>query len=434
MVDRGSRREVLRAALGVGVGVWLGETARAAESKSPNERVNFACIGVDGKGESDTEDAALLGNVVAICDVDEALLNKAAQKYPNARKFTDYRKMLDQMHRGIDAVTISTPDHSHAPAAAMAMHLGKHCFCQKPLTHSIHEARRLGEIAREKNVATQMGNQGTSENSLRKNAALVRAGALGTVSEVHVWTNRPSWPQGDQRPAAAAPPAGLNWDLWLGPAPERPYAEGYHRFAWRGWWDFGTGALGDMACHLMNLPFMALDLRDPAFVRAQTSGYNRESYPRWSIIKYQFLSTKTRPGLTLTWYDGGKHPALDLLPRGRGLAEGGSLIIGDKGVLYTPGDYGSGGKIHGGVDVGEVHFEESPGHFHELVRAIKTGVPAMSNFPDYAAPLTETVLLGNLAVWADGARVEWDAKRQRAHNLPDLSALVKPKYREGYSL
>ncbi len=430
-----SRREFLKDTALIGLGVWIADSARAQESSPPSERVNFACIGVGGKGGSDTADAARFGNVVAICDVDDDILNKAAQKYPQARKYNDFRRMLDEMGKGIDAVTISTPDHTHAPAAAMAMRMGKHCFCQKPLTHSIYEARRLAQIARETKVATQMGNQGTASSGLRRNAALVRAGALGTVKEVHAWTNRPIWPQGIARPEPASGPIPLNlhWLLWLGPAPRRHYAGGYHTFRWRGWWDFGTGALGDMACHTVNMPFMALDLRDPVSVVAETSGHDGDSYPTWSVIRFQFAATKDRPALTLTWYDGGKKPPPELL-EGEKISNSGSLIIGDKGKLYSPDDYGGRGKILGGVEVGEVSFPESPGHFAEFVRAIKTGEPAVSNFPDYAGPLTETILLGNLAVWANGKKIEWDARNLRAENAPEVAEIIYPRYRLGYTL
>ncbi|HEV2473295.1 MAG TPA: Gfo/Idh/MocA family oxidoreductase [Chthonomonadales bacterium] len=435
MSYRLGRREFLKSAAAVGLSAWAIEEARA-QAKSPNERVNFACIGVGGKGESDSEDAARLGNVVAICDVDDNTLNAAAQKYPGARKFNDFRVMFDQMSKSIDAVTVSIPDHNHAVAAAMAMHLHKACFCQKPLAHSLFEIRSLSELARRNKVATQMGNQGTAESGLRRGAALVKAGAIGVVREVHVWTNRPIWPQGGGRPATKPVPPYLHWDIWLGPAPERPFGEDstthYHPFAWRGFWDFGTGALGDMACHTMNLPYMALDLRDPIAVQAQTSGNNKEQYPVWSIIKYEFPATSSRPAVTMTWYDGGKKPPQDLLTEP--FEDSGSLMIGDKGKLYAPGDYGENGKVIGGVDVGEPKYVESPGHFDEFVRAIKTGEPAMSNFPNYSGPLAETVVLGNLAVWADGKRVEWDSRHLRAKNAPDVSRIIHPRFRAGYRL
>jgi predicted dehydrogenase len=313
----------------------------------------------------------------------------------------------------------------------MAMRMGKHCFCQKPLAHSLYEVRQMAKVAREKKLATQMGNQGTASSDLRRAAAQIRAGALGTVSEVHIWTNRPIWPQGVPRPAPKPAPANLHWDLWLGPAAERPYGDGYHTFNWRGFWDFGTGALGDMGCHTMNMPFMALDLRDPVAVSAQTSGHNGVSYPKWSIVKYEFAANGDRPAVTMYWYDGGKRPSPDLLD-GRQLPESGSLVIGDKGKMFSGGDYG-GGELIGGTPK-EVTFPESPGHFEEFVRAIRTGQPAMSNMPNYAGPLTETVLLGNLAVWPNGKRIEWDAKRLKAKNAPEVEHIVRPKYRKGYKL
>jgi len=432
MAAHSSRRDFLKGAALTGVGVWVADAAWA-QDKSPNEKVNFACIGLGGKGDSDTADAARYGNVVAICDVDEGTLNKSAAKYPNARKYTDFRKMLDEMDKSIDAVTVSTPDHTHAPAAAMAMRMGKHCFCQKPLTHTIYEARKLGELARDKKLATQMGNQGTADSGLRKSAAMLKAGVLGNVQEVHVWTNRPIWPQGGPRPEAMPVPGTVAWDLWLGPAPERPYSKEYHPFGWRGYWDFGTGALGDMACHTMNMPFMGLDLRNPTSVQAQTSGHNQDSFPKWSIIQYEFPATAQRPALRLTWYDGGKLPPSELL-EGRKAGGSGSLIIGDKGKLYTPADYGGGGELLGGASPVEVTFPQSPGHFQEFVRAIKGGEAAMSNFPDYASPLTETVLLGNLAVWADGKKIEWDSKNLKAKNAPEVQHIVRAEYRKGWKL
>lgn len=431
MSFQSNRRDFLKSAAAAGLAVWVGESAPAEANRSPNEKVNFGCIGVTGKGESDTADAARLGRVVAICDVDDNNLDRASQRYPGARKFNDYRVMLDKMGRHVDAVTVSVPDHSHGPAAAMAMRMGKHCFCQKPLAHSVYEAHQLGEIARRMGVATQMGNQGTADNSMRHNAAQVRAGAIGAVREVHVWTNRPIWPQGIPRPEPTAAPSNLHWELWLGPAPERPYAPGYHPFAWRGFWAFGTGALGDMACHTVNLPFMALDLRNPQSVLAHTSGHNRESYPKASQIKFEFGPTAYRPAVTMFWYDGGNLPPADVTT-GLKLTDSGSLIIGDKGKLYTPGDYGGGGTFLGDYTPLIAPFPESPGHFEEFIRAIKTGIPAMSNFPDYASPLTQTILLGNLAVWTDGNLVEWDHRRLRAKNAPELSAIIKPSRRPGY--
>ena len=277
-VARASRRDFITATAAVAGGYWIAPGLRADEAKpatSANEEIRFACIGIGGKGSSDSADAARSGKVVAVADVDANQLKRADKTLKGAKQYADFRKMLDEMGKEFDAVTVSTPDHTHITAAAMAMRMGKHCFCQKPLTRSIAEARLLGELARSQKVATQMGNQGTAGDSLRRAAAFIKSGALGAVKEVHVWTNRPVWPQGGGRPEEKPVPANLDWDCWLGPAPLRPYAAGYHPFAWRGFWDFGSGALGDMACHTFNMPFMALTLRDPASVQAGTSGHNK---------------------------------------------------------------------------------------------------------------------------------------------------------------
>jgi predicted dehydrogenase len=437
MAHKPTRRQFVQTAAISSVGYWAAGGIQAQESKSPNERIAMASVGIGGKGSSDSNDAGRSGDMIAICDTDEGRLGGAARKHPKAKVYTDFRKLLDEMGKSIDAVTVSTPDHTHAPAALMAMRMGKHCFCQKPLTHSIYEARLMGKVAREMKVATQMGNQGTATNGLRESAALLRAGALGTVKEVHVWTNRPVWPQGGARPAPADAPATLKWDEWLSVAPERPFGQGYHPFKWRGWWDFGTGALGDMACHTVNMPFMGLDLRDPTAVQAVTSGHNKDSYPKWSIINFDFPANDWRPAIKFVWYDGGKKPDPEIL-EGEKMARSGCLIVGDKAKLYTTNDYGRDRKIIGDVEMPKVEFKKNQGgHFGEWVTAIKTGEPAMSNFPDYAGPLTETILLGNLAVWpadkGEGPKVEWDSKNLKA-SVDGLEAIIKPVYRKGYVL
>jgi predicted dehydrogenase len=438
------RREVLAATALAGLGFWVsGAPVRDENPRSPLDKIRWACIGIDGKGTSDTVDAARNGDIVAICDIDEGRLDKAGKVYDKAAKFTDYRVLFDKIGKSIDAVTVSTPDHNHAAASALAMNLGKHCFCQKPLTRTVQEARRLGEIARKQKVATQMGNQGTAGSGLRKAAALIQAGLLGTVKEVHVWSNRPIWKQGGTRPASAPVPAGIHWDVWLGPSPERPYAPGYHPFSWRGFWDFGSGALGDMACHTFNLPFMALDLRDPTEIEAESAENNKEMFPKWSIIRFSFPARGKRPAVKVVWYDGGKLPAAQLfgtLPPTRlfdrkgEMTKSGSLIIGDKGSLFSPGDNGGNYQLIGDItEPKEVEYVHSPGHFTEFVQAIRGGKPAMSNFPDYAGPLTETILLGNLAVYA-GKKVEWNAKELKAKGLPEVETLIHPVYRKGWTL
>ncbi len=440
-----NRREFLKATAAsgavVGSGFWIASSAEAARSKMANGQIQFGCIGVGGKGSSDSRDAGSRGEVVGICDVDRRTLQAAGKRFREAQAFTDYREMLEKLGDKIDAVTVSTPDHTHAVASSMAMKMGKHCFTQKPLTHSVYEARYLADLAREKGLATQMGNQGTAGSGLRKAAALVQAGVLGDLQEVHVWTNRPVWPQGGVRAKPEPVPEHLAWDQWLGPAPKRPYAKGYHTFSWRGWWDFGTGALGDMACHTFNMPFMAVRLRDPSTIQATTSGHNGDSYPKWSIINFEFPATSQRPAVKVLWYDGGKKPSEDLLD-GRKLNKSGCIIIGSKGKLYSPGDYGGNYTLVGVQDPPEVQFPKSPGHFDEYTRAILSGneEPAMSNFENYAGPLTETILLGNLAVWAapepdtPGKKIQWDAKSLVATNAPEVKKVIKPEFREGWSL
>jgi predicted dehydrogenase len=421
------------------MGYWVAGGVEAKESTSANGRIAFASIGVAGKGASDSEDAGRAGDMVAICDVDDHTLNNAGdRRFPKAKRYNDYRKMLDEMGKSIDAVTVSTPDHVHALAASMALKMKKHCFVQKPLTHSIHEARVLAELAREAGVATEMGNQGTANAGLRKAAALVKAGAIGAVKEAHIWTNRPIWPQGGNRPTSVNPPSRLHWNLWLAGAPTRPYGDkAYHTFAWRGWWDFGCGALGDMACHTFNMPFAALDLRDPTSVQADSSGHNGDSYPQWSKINFEFPANSWRGPVKAVWYDGGQRPPTELF-EGRRPNNAGALLVGEKGKIYSPGDYCDQFEIMGKVDLPEVKFVRSPGHFAEWVRAIKGGQPAMSNFPDYAGPLTETILLGNLAVYVastgKGEKVEWDPKELKVRNIPGLENIVQPSYRPGYSL
>ncbi len=438
MPNRADRRRFLKTAAAAGMGYWLAGGLQAKQPKSPNERIAIASIGVRGKGQDDTTDAANHGDLVAVCDVDANYLGAAGKEYPKAKQYRDFRKMLDEMGKSIDAVTVSTPDHSHGPAALMAMRMGKHCFCQKPLSHSIYEARLMAQVAREQKVATQMGNHYTADNELRKAAAVVRSGALGPVQEVHVWTNRPRLEQGIRRPAPKPCPAHLRWDLWLSAAPARPFANGYHPSGWRVWWDFGSGALGDMACHTMNMPYMALNLRNPTTVQAETAGHNRDSFPRWSKIVFDFPELDGRPALKLFWYDGGRRPDMALF-EGRPLKPTGCLVIGEKGKLYSPGDYGEQEpQLLGRMAVPDVKWVRSPGHFEEWIRAIRGGEPAAANFPDYAGPLTETVLLGNLAVWVAGSgrgeRLEWDAKEMESPNLPGLESVIRPAYRPGYTL
>jgi predicted dehydrogenase len=415
--------------------------------------LNIACIGVGGKGSSDTDQAGKHGNIVAICDIDDGNLAAKAEKFPRAKKYNDFRMMFDAMHQGIDAVVVSTPDHTHAVAAVQAMKLGKHVYCQKPLTHSVHEARLMRETARAHKVATQMGNQGTADPGFRRGIEMIRAGAIGAVREVHVWTNRPIWPQAPMitaRPRESSPvPNGIHWYLFLGPAPDRPYHKAtYHPFAWRGWWDFGTGALGDMACHTANLPFLALKLEYPSSVSAESGDLNAETYPAWARVVYEFPAREELPPLRLTWYEGRRDGKRVLPPteltHGMTMSDSGSLLVGDQGVLYSPHDYGAHwhllpeekfrdyqGPPESLPRLADTHDDDENMKI-EWLRACRGGTPAMSNF-DYAGILTEAVLLGNLAIRA-GKKIEWDGPRLRVANDNDANQHLRFPYRAGWSL
>jgi predicted dehydrogenase len=441
------RRKFLQSTAVAGLGYWVAGGAEAAESRSPNEKIQLGCIGVGGKGQSDVQNVSKFGQIYALCDVDSTTLDGQAQAYKTEHNFSDFREMLDKMGDKIDAVTVSIPDHNHAVAAAKAMKMGKHVYCQKPLTHSIWEARRLGEIAKEKGVATQMGNQYTAFNPMRKAAYQIREGQIGDVKEVHIWTNRPIWPQGEKRAPAKPVPSTLNWEAWIGPAPFRPYADGYHPFKWRGWWDFGTGALGDMACHTCNLPFMALNMRDPVSVEAECPEHDGDSYPPRSKITFEFPELNGRKPFQMTWYDGGNLPDRSLF-KGVTLTtktddgktvpppcQSGVLLIGEKAKMYAAGDYAEQGvQIVGDVKELDVEYPKSPGHEKEWFNAMKDPKkPAMSNFPNYSGPLTETILLGNLAVYKRG-KVEWDPVSLKALNDPSLQKIVHPTFRSGYEV
>jgi len=431
-----------------------------------NDRINVACIGVGGKGDSDSSDAAHCGgNIVALCDVDTNTLDhkakQFAEKFPQLKKYQDYRKMLDEMGKEIDAVTVSTPDHNHGSAALRAMKLGKHCFCQKPLVQTVYEARLMRQVAAENKLATQMGNQGSAESGLRRAVEVIQAGVIGNPIELHVWTNRPIWPQGLDRPQGEDPiPASLDWDCWLGPAAKRPYKNGlYHTVNWRGWYDFGTGALGDMACHTVNMPFRALKLGYPTVVEYElASRIYPETFPKTSRIRFEFPEREGLPPLKFWWYDGNPNEAFKpIRPPGEAvkeiistmgkLPEAGALVIGEKGKLFSPDDYGARflvamkgqdelqpGNNHDACKEVPKSIPRSPGHMQEWFRMMKEGTPAYSNF-DIAAYLTEILLLGCVALrLGEGVRMEWDGPNMKSTNLPDATNFVKRHNRAGWEL
>lgn len=424
-----SRRTFL---VGAAVGLAATRTARAQERGTlpPSDRLNVAIIGAGGQGHDDARTVAYFGhNVVAVCDVDWKVAGRVFEAHPEAKRHKDYRRMLEEQ-KDIDAVVIATPDHHHAFAAMAAMALGKHVYCEKPLTHSIYEARKLAKAARETKLATQMGNTGQASDGARDLAEMLRAGAIGPVREVHVWTNRPIWPQGIDRPAEepAAPPE-LDWDLWLGPAPARPYHPIYHPFRWRGWWDFGTGALGDIACHRLHPVFKALDLAHPLSVEATSTKVNSETFPHASIIRYRFPARGEMPPLLLTWYDGGlKPPRPDELEPDRDLRDDGIIYVGDDG------------KIMDGRLIPEARMKDytpppktlprSIGHWPEWFEACKGGAAPGAHF-EFAGMLTEVVLLGNIAL-RTGKKLDWDG--EKVTNVLSANEYIRRDYREGWTL
>ena len=481
-----NRREFLKqsAIIGVGASAYGGVALR--ESKAANEQLNIACIGVGGKGSGDTEQAGKFGNIVALCDVDEEILGGKGQQFEKARKYFDFRKMFDEMGKSIDAVTVSTPDNTHAVASLMAMKLGKHVYCQKPLTHDVWEAREMRLTAEKMKICSQMGNQGTAADGLRRAVEAIQSGVIGQVKEAHVWTNRPVWPQSPAivaRPASVDPvPKYLHWDEWLGPAPFREYHHGipgdkkkgtYHRFSWRGWWDFGTGALGDMGCHTANLSFMGLKLGYPTTVVAENEMLNPETYPGWAKVTFQFPARESLGPVKFVWYEGSKDgltkvlPSPELIPGAKKTEKGvaiyfenskwmfrdasdkvkdvssGSFLVGEKAVLFSPdengsesyivADSGSIEKITGAPQILASNNGGDAGMKSEWVSAIKSNRPevALSNF-SYAGKLTETILLGNVAMRA-GKLLEWDGPNLTFKNAPEANRFLKRDYRAGWS-
>jgi predicted dehydrogenase len=439
MLNRLNRRELLRNTALAGVGVWTAGSGRAwAASPSPNEKLNIAVVGCGGRGGDDLRGVEH-ENIVALCDVDEAHAAEAFKTLPNVPKFADYRKLFDKMHKEIDAVVVSTPDHMHAIITLTAMQLGKHVYCEKPLTHTVAETRRVAQAAAKYKVVTQMGNNGNALPGARRTVELLRAKAIGEVREVHVWTDRPGayWRNALDRPAETSPvPKTLQWDLWLGVAPARPYNPIYLPAVWRGWYDFGTGALGDIACHACNTAFWGLDLRDPQSVEAETSQRHKESFPAWSRIKWQFPARNGRGPVTLYWYDGGKRPRPDLL-EGRPMQDNGVVIVGEKGRMRVNDRYKPSllpEKDFADFKPPPKTLPDSPGHHEEWIRNCKKGdlgLDYMSHF-GRAAVMTEAILLGNIPV-RTGKRIEWDAGTMKITNEPELNELLEMPYREGWN-
>jgi predicted dehydrogenase len=444
-------------------GVVLGADEKKAADKPATEskdKLRLGLIGVGGMGGGN-HGGVISEEIVAICDVDEKKLDEGSKKSPKAKRFKDYRKLLDECGKELDGVVISTPDNTHAVAAVQAMKLGLHCYCEKPLAHDVYEARVMrltaanGKAKGGGKIQTQMGNRGTVESGFRRGVELLQAGVIGPVTDIYIWSNRPIWPQGmSDRPAEEAAPANLDWDLWLGPAAQRPYGKGYHTFAWRGWWDFGTGALGDMACHTANQAYMGLKLGTVKAVESNTKNASKESPPNASTIVYEFAARgEGFPAVKLHWYDGStaKHGRKEgNMPTGaavekikaafpKGLPESGVVYVGAKGLMVGIGDYCGQYKLIGeGLDEAAAKVPESlprfkGSHYQEWIAACKGTIPqAMSNF-DYAGMLTEFVLLGNVAM-RTGKRIEWDSAALKAAGVAEADQFVKREYRKGWTL
>ncbi|HPU92976.1 MAG TPA: Gfo/Idh/MocA family oxidoreductase [Candidatus Saccharicenans sp.] len=421
------------------------------KKKAPSDTLNMGCVGVGGKGFSDVQ-AVSTENIVALCDVDATMMGKFLgssdhppeykAKYEKAHIYRDFREMLER-EKSIDAITVSTPDHTHAVIAMTAMKMGKHVFVQKPLTHTVKEARLLQQEAAKRNLVTQMGNQGHSKEGARLICEWIWDGAIGQVHEVHVWTNRPIWPQAIDAPKEipSCPPT-LSWDLWLGPAQWRPYHPAYCPFAWRGWWDFGTGALGDMGAHLIDQPFWALKLGAPIRVQASSTKYTEDSYPLAEIVTYEFPERQGMSPVKLIWYDGGLMPPRPAeLPDGRRIGDdgGGCLFVGDKGMLVCS-TYGENPRLlpeelMQSYKRPEKTIPRSPGIAEEWIAAIKEGKKSTTDF-SYSGPLTEMMLLGNIALrfQQDNVVLNWDSQNLRFTNVSEANKYLEMPYRSGWEL
>jgi predicted dehydrogenase len=429
MSQRPSRRHFLKQSAFAGVSLFAASRTRAADPVSPNEKLNIGIIGSTGRGGENLKGVSS-ENIVALCDVDDRLLALASQKYPAAAKFNDFRKMLEEV-KNLDAVVVSTADHCHANATVMALRLGKHVYCEKPLTHTVTEARLVATEAAKAKKATQMGTQIHAGENYRRVVELIQAGAIGPVRRVHVYVKSNYNPKPDY--TAAEIPPGFNWDLWLGPAPQRDYKPIYHPRLWRNFWDFGNGTLGDFGCHHMDLSFWALGLRYPTSVEAHGAPPDADRAPLELSVDYQFPARGVQPPVQLTWYQGDKHPTI-FDESGVPKWGSGTLFIGDKGMLAADYD-----RL---VLLPQDQFKDftppppsiskSIGHHAEWIKACKEGTPTLCNF-DYGGALTEAVLLGNAAYRA-GKKLEWDAARLAVTNTPDADRYLRHENRKGWEL
>ncbi|MFW6170921.1 MAG: Gfo/Idh/MocA family protein [Planctomycetota bacterium] len=425
------RREMLKATAALTTGVWLGTNATSRAEDSPNEKLNIACIGIGGRGRANLG-GVKSQNIVALCDVDRERAGKAYEQHSQAKQYWDFRKMLDEMENQIDAVVISTPDHTHFHPAMMAMEMGKHCFCEKPMAHCVWEARRMTELAQQQGVATQLGVQRHTIGNMHRVVELIRAGAIGQVTDVHSWV-------GGSRGMPEVPtefppvPSHLKWDLWLGPAEKRPYHPTYCPYGWRFWWDFGTGETGNWGCHILDIPFWALDLKYPTHVEGSGPPVDPERSPKSMTTKFIFPANGDRSEVALHWYHAAKGPEilreLDLSASGNN-----TLFIGTEGMLLC--GFGKRKLLpedkFADYEPPAESIADSPGFHKEWLLACKGGAPATCDFA-YSGPLAETVLLGNVAYRAQGT-FEWDARTLGVTGSDTAAELIRTPFREGWQV
>ncbi len=426
---QGTGLAAMAAGLGsLSAGVW--SEVAAEESRSPNEKLKILCVGTANRAAANI-DALKEQDLVALCDVDSNYLRRAARQFPAAKQYADYREMIDAEADTADAIMVGTSDHHHATATTRAIAAGLHVYCEKPLAHTVQEARLVSQAAAAKGVATQLGTQIHAEPNYRRVVEIIRAGVIGDVTEAHVWVGK-GWGGGERPEGSEKPPANLNWDLWLGAAPVRPYASGrYHPAQWRRWWDFGQGTLGDMGCHYMDLPFWALDLKHPTACEAKGPEVHPETCPLGLTVNYEFPARGDAPAVDLTWYDGNMTPKVVAGERVKG---SGVMFVGSKGKLFA--NYSS-YKLFPRESFADFQpppksIPDSIGHHAEWIQACKTGSPTTCNF-DYSGALSETVLLGNVAYRA-GKRLEWDGENLKATNCPEADAFIQKEYRSGWEL
>ena len=430
-----NRRDLLKGTAALGTGLYLGistESARAADS--PNEKVNVACIGIGGQGGSNLRGLRKIANIVALCDVDDERASKAYEQNSGAKKFYDYRTMFDEMESTIDAVVVSTPDHTHFHPSMMALERSKHLYCEKPMAHSVDQVRRMTELAREKKVATQLGVQRHTKSNMHRVVELIQAGAIGDVMEVYSWVGGERGMPGLPAKKDEKVPAHLKWDLWLGQADDRPYHEDYCPYKWRFWWDFGTGEMGNWGCHILDIPFWALDLKYPTHVDASGPKIDaRRRTPKQMATKFKFPAEGKRPEVMLHWLHAKNGP--DIL-REKGLSAKGmnNLFIGTEGMLLCgfdkrmllPEDKFADYKTP------EQTISRSPGFHQEFINACKGGETATCHF-GYSGPLSETVLLGNAAYRGEGG-FDWNAKELRASGNPGAETYLRSFVRKGWEI